>query len=268
MKCGSDVNKTRLGNEPVKRVIWILVLAMIAIAFAVWIKERDATMNALIQHERDLRNLVTENRVVSFVAGLGVYILLSLIPGTGGKAIIGGWVFGFWYGFVIVNVSLTIAAIISFLAVRYVFYDFAHQKLTRWISHIDRALDREGGSYLLTLRLLHAPYTLINYASGATNMRTRTFWWTTQAGLTPGTIAFVLAGSSLPSLKLIEENGLWSVINFQLWFLLTLAAMIPLLIRWTYRFYHQNDTSDPSEQNPIDVPLTHGPNSKKWNSVQ
>ncbi len=166
------------------------------------------------------------------------------LPGSGNgrQAFVFGWLFGFLPALVIVNFGLTAAALISFLVVRHAFQAAAHRRLGKLIRRIDVALLREGGLYLLTLRLLHVPYTITNYAAGATVVRTRTFWWTTQLGLLPGNVVLVLAGSQVPSLRQWIQQGSWDLINFPLLLSLSLAALAPVFIRSTVRKWHDRST--------------------------
>lgn len=207
------------------------MLFALAIGVGCWVFGQEITLDRLVRRESALRQLVHDLPVLSLAIGFLLYVAASLVPGTTGKSIVCGWLFGFWAALLIVNVALTLAAWIAFLAVRYVFYDFIHRRLSSWIRRVDDALRRDGPIYLVTLRLLHAPYSLTNYAVGATAVRARTFWWTTQLGLLPGNIAFVLAGSQLPTLAQLTEQGPWSLVNVPLLVGLSLIALLPVAVR-------------------------------------
>ncbi|MEX0819800.1 MAG: VTT domain-containing protein, partial [Pirellulaceae bacterium] len=139
---------------------------------------------------------------------------------------------GFLPGLLVVNVGLTIAAVIMFLLSRYLVRDAVYSRLGWFIERLNRGLRAGQGGYLLILRLLHAPFTLTNYAVGTTNVGVRQFWWTTQLGLLPGNIAFVLAGASLPSLRELAQQGPWAFVNMPLLIGLTLIGLLPIVIRW------------------------------------
>jgi uncharacterized membrane protein YdjX (TVP38/TMEM64 family) len=70
---------------------------------------------------------------------------------------------------------------------------------------------------------------------GLTKLPTLTFWWISQLGMLPGTIVFVLAGASAPSLKEIAERGLASLLDWRLVGALALLGILPLVIRWVLR---------------------------------
>ena len=205
------------------------VLSVVAIA-AIAVHQY-SSLEAVAAQETRLRQAVQDHPLLSWTVGLVVYALVSLIPGTGGKALVWGWLFGFLPGLVIVNLGLTSAAIVSFLVVRHFFQAAVHRRFGRLSRRIDQTLDREGGLYLLTLRLLHVPYTITNYAAGATTVRLRTFWWTTQLGMLPGNVVFVLSGSQIPSLKQLLQEGVWRLIDWPLLLALSLATLAPIAIR-------------------------------------
>ncbi|QEG40885.1 TVP38/TMEM64 family protein [Roseimaritima ulvae] len=211
----------------------ILLLVLLALLALGWWKYADAvSWQTLADQEEQLRQTVRTNWGSSLVFGFLIYVLLSLVPGTAGKSIVYGWLFGFWLGLLIVSTALTIAAVISLIVVRYMFRDWVEAKLSRFIRIIDSAVASQGATWLVALRLMHAPYTITNYALGATDVRVKTFAWTTQLGMLPGTIVFVLAGASIPELHTLAEKGIWGVVDVPLMVLLSLLALLPLLGRW------------------------------------
>jgi uncharacterized membrane protein YdjX (TVP38/TMEM64 family) len=218
-----------------KRKLALLGFFILALAVALAVFREHLTLDNLIEHEQQLRLFVANNGFVALVTGFFVYVLISLIPGTAGKSIIYGWLFGFWWALVQVNLGLTIAAAITFLFSRYMFRDAIQAKFGYYLLRLNKALRRDGPYLLLTLRLIHAPYTFINYAMGATPMRTRTFWWASQIGMLPGNVLFVLAGTQLPTLKQFEQDGIHSVFTPQVVIAFVTLALFPLVVRYLLR---------------------------------
>lgn len=215
--------------------ILVLVALGLAVGAFYWTFSDYLTLDRLVEQESRLREFVNDSLWLALLAGFVLYVATSLVPGTAGKAVVYGWLFGFWFGMLIVNVALTIAAVITFLAIRFVFQELAHERLGPLIGRLDNALSQHGAIYLLTLRLLHAPYSLTNYVAGATTVRTRTFWWTTQVGMLPGNAALVLAGSQLPSLSELAREGVWGVVSLPLLLGLSATAVIPIAVRAAFR---------------------------------
>jgi uncharacterized membrane protein YdjX (TVP38/TMEM64 family) len=170
--------------------------------------------------------------------GFIIYTALSLVPGTGGKSMVFGWLFGLWPAVMLVDCALTVAAMLTFGVSRMAFRDVVERRFGHNVERINRGLKKEGAFYLLVLRLTHMPFTFVNYASGATRVDARTFWWTTQLGLLPGTIVFVFAGTRVPRLRDLLDKGLMELVDPWLIGGLVLTALLPVLIRTAIRKIH------------------------------
>jgi len=82
-----------------------------------------------------------------------------MVPATAGKALVFGWLFGLWRGFLIINVGLTIAALAMFGLSRYLFRERLRARLGAYLMRLDGLLERDGAFYLFALRMMHAPFT-------------------------------------------------------------------------------------------------------------
>lgn len=211
----------------------IVVVILVCVLLYAGLSYADAfSWDRLLEHEAMLRRSVDQRPLASVGIGLAVYVIASLIPGTTGKSVLFGWLFGFWVGILIVSCSLTLAATLSFLFARYLLSDWLQRsRLSRLVRRVDETIEREGAYYLVALRLLHVPYSLLNYSAGATRISTTTFVWTTFVGILPSSIAMVLAGSQLPTLANVTRVGVWSVVDFRVLMAMSAAAMIPFIAR-------------------------------------
>lgn len=214
-----------------KRKLSVAVLAVVLSAVAWWGYREFGSATVILERERALRELIASRPVPATVVGFVIYTLLCYVPGAGGKSLIVGWLFGFWSGLVQVNLGLTLVALTTFWLSRHFLFDLVHRKWGRTVGYLDRALTRDGVSYLFALRVLHAPYTLTNYALGATSIRTRDFWWATQLGMLPGNVAFVYAGSRFPSLERLLHEGPSAVLTGPAWLAFGLVGLLPLALR-------------------------------------
>jgi len=211
-------------------LVVLLFIAFIGVLY--WLQRDKFSPDEMIRQEKRLRTWIDENPATAFAAGFGVYVLVSMVPFTSGKSIIFGWFFGFWKAMIMIDFALTITAMIAFLFSRYVFLDVVKARLAGFHRWLSEHLERDGPYYLLSVRLMHAPYTLVNYTAGATGVRAWTFWWTTQLGLLPGTVVCALVGSRLPSLEEAYDQGFWSLVDPLLIAGLALTACLPLIIRF------------------------------------
>jgi uncharacterized membrane protein YdjX (TVP38/TMEM64 family) len=218
-----------------KRKVVVLTLFVGVCGVLIWLFESRLSLEQLIVHESWLRQQVQEHWWRSFLLGFLIYTATSLIPGTAGKSVIYGWIFGTVASVGMVTVALTIAATISFCFSRYVFADAIHQRFGHYVAHVNRALERDGASYLFAMRVVHFPYTLTNYAMGATTIRVRSFFSATLLGLLPGSFVFTYAGAQLPTLKAIAEQGVMRVVSPQLMLAVMLVSISPVVLRFLMR---------------------------------
>ena len=207
----------------------ILLIALVA-AFGLAVRYLP-DLNWIVERENLLRSWIATAPVISCGFGFILYVALSLIPGTAGKSIVFGWLFGFIAALVIVEIGLTTAAIVSFLLGRFL---VKHILERRWQSHLKWFRDRfeqDGAFYLLWLRMAHAPFTVVNYVAGATNIPLGTFWWTTHLGILPATLVFTFAGSRIPNIGTVAEIGVWAIVDPPLLVILTVTAFFPIVLR-------------------------------------
>jgi uncharacterized membrane protein YdjX (TVP38/TMEM64 family) len=220
---------------------WLGIVLFVAAVFITgWLVSSNLSLASLADRERSVRDLIAEHPLISWVLGFFVYFLISLVPGTRGKAVAGGWLFGFWPGLLLVNCALTLAAIVGFLVSRYLLSDGISSRYSVQLRRIDRALDANGAFYVILLRIVPVSFSLMNYLLGATKLKRRTYWWATHVGLLPGNVVFVNAGAQLPSLHALVNEGWtvlvsWDVIGGIL--LLSLFALLaPVVVsRWSKR---------------------------------
>lgn len=214
-----------------QRILASLVIVVIIIALGLW-AQRYTSLDWLLERETSLRHQVQASPWQSWVIGFCIYTCLSLVPGFSGKSVIFGWLFGFWSGLLLVVLSLTSAAMVTFLFSRYLFREAIESRFGVHLIVLRKKLEADAAFYLVMLRLLHTPFSFVNYGAGATNVvSARTFWWTTQVGILPGTTIFVLAGTRIPSLAVISTDGFMSLLDPVLIAALIATPLLPVLLR-------------------------------------
>lgn len=215
-----------------KRKLLVVAVTIIPLAILVWYVNNYVALEDLVNQEIRIRNAIELNPFSSFLIGFGIYCGLALVPGTGGKAIVYGWLFGFWQAVTIVSVGLTLAAMAIFSLSRYLIRETIERRYTAFLALMNKHLEKEGAFYLLTLRMAHAPYSIVNPVSGASRVRTWTFFWTTALGLIPANAIWVYVGIRLPSLSELVDTGPESFLDLPLITALVACATLPLLVRW------------------------------------
>jgi uncharacterized membrane protein YdjX (TVP38/TMEM64 family) len=218
-----------------KRRIFVLVLAIAVFAGLAWYVKNFVTLEDLVLQEQRAREGIELRPWRSFAIGLAIYTVVSLVPGTSGKSVVFGWLFGFGRAVVLIIAGLTAAALAMFYLSRFIFRAEIEHRYEKFLAALNRHLEKEGAFYLLALRMAHFPYSIINFASGASRVGVRTFCWTTAVGLLPGTLVFAWVGIRLPSLDELAEQGVGSLVDAPLILALALSAVFPFLFRWSAR---------------------------------
>ena len=133
------------------------LLAMIAVILMVgvlgFLTRQFGSMEWLVENETRMRRFVTEYPWQAWFLGFTIYTAFSLIPGTAGKSVVCGWLFGFWQAVLMVDIGLTIAAVGAFLAARFVFRDYVMNRFGKVVQKLNRALEKDGAFYLLMMRV-------------------------------------------------------------------------------------------------------------------
>jgi uncharacterized membrane protein YdjX (TVP38/TMEM64 family) len=133
-----------------------------------------------------------------------VYVLVTglSIPGAAVMTLLAGALFGVVWGTVLVSFASTLGATLAFLIARFVARDFVQQRFAEQLKTLNDGVEKEGGFYLFTLRLVPAfPFFLINIAMGLTPIKVWQFYWISQVGMLAGTIVYVNAGTQLAQLE-------------------------------------------------------------------
>ncbi len=215
-------------------VAFRLGLLIILIA-ALWLTiGRLISLDELIAREADLRAFGDRSPWMALAIAFAVYVVVTgaSLPGAAPLTLICAWYFGFGRSLLLVSFASTLGATAAFLTSRHLIGDQVRARFGDRLSSFDRAFEREGVYYLFLLRLVPAvPFFLINLGMGLTSIRVRDFWWVSQLGMLPGTIAYCWAGSQLPSLTALRDGGLSAVVSPQLLLAFGLLGVLPLILK-------------------------------------
>lgn len=213
----------------------VLGLLAIVIGLAYWKFGNQETLQWLAAQESRLREFQQESPLAVYGAAFLIYVLVTgfSLPGAALMTLIMGWYFGVLRGVVLVSFASTAGATIAFLLSRYLFRDTIQQKFGKKLASFNDALQREGAFYLFTLRLIPAvPFFVINVVMGLTKLPVWTYWWVSQVGMLAGTFVYVYAGSRIPDLQTLVDQGAKAVFSgsqlLQIAIAFTLLGVFPL----------------------------------------
>ena len=215
----------------------VMVLLILLIGALGYLSGNVGSLQWLVENETRMREFVETFPWQGWLLGLGIYTLFSLVPGTAGKSVIWGWLFGFWPAVIIVDLGLTVAAIASFIVARFILRNAVTMRFQGLIERLGNRLERDGAFYLLMMRMAHIPYSLVNYCAGVTSIRLTTFSWTTALGVLPGTMIFVYVGTRIPTLSDLADKGPWQLVDPLLMSFLAATIVFPVIVRWALQRY-------------------------------
>lgn len=235
---------------------WVLLGVVAALAVAIFINFRETlTLENLAQREGDLRRYQREHPVLVYGVAFAIYVTVAglSLPGAAALSLLYGWSFGWVPGVVLVSFASTTGATLAFLLSRFLFRDAVRRRFGDRLANFQHALEQEGAFFLFMLRLIPAvPFFVINAVMGLTPLRTRTFWWVSQVGMLPGTIVYLYAGSSVPSLTSLAEEGINAALSpaqlTRIFIAFTLLGIFPLAVRWTLRIVTRGGRMAPSDR--------------------
>ncbi len=221
-------------SRGIVKKLGLLALLVITVTGGFWLLGDRLSFEYLATKEAALREYHHNFPFWAAVIALAVYVAVAglSLPGATVLSLACGWYFGFWQGLLIVSFGSTGGATLAFLITRYFLQDWVQQKFAQKLESINKAFEREGAFYLFTLRLIPAvPFVVINAVMGLTKIRAITFWWISQIGMLPGTAAYVYAGSTVPSLQQLAQEGVGKVVSWQLLLAFAILGLLPLVIK-------------------------------------
>lgn len=242
MKLNSPSDEASRSPPKWGRKALLLVVLVIAIATGYLMLGDRLTLDALATQETKLRQLSSDYPVVALGVAFAIYVGITglSLPGATVLTLAYGWYFGIVRGVLLVSFASTVGATLAFLFSRYLFRDTIQKQFGSRLSKFNQQLDVNGPFYLFTLRLIPAvPFFVINAVMGLTPIKTRTFWWVSQLGMLPGTAVYVYAGSSVPSLKVLADDGIGAVFSpeqlTRILVAFALLGLFPLVVRGLLR---------------------------------
>lgn len=171
-----------------------LLLTMLAVAAVVTIVVLVPLPTAV-----QLRDWVTSVGPWVPLAFLAAHVVVTVLPfPRTAFTLAAGLLFGPALGVVIAVTASTLSALLALLGVRALGW-----QLTSLVSHpalesVDARLRARGWAAVLSLRLIPVvPFSVLNYAAGASSVRVLPYLLATLAGLLPGTAAVVILGDAL-----------------------------------------------------------------------
>jgi len=133
------------------------------------------------------------------LAFLGAHVVITVLPfPRTAFTLAAGLLFGPIVGIVIAVTASTLSALIAMIGVRALGWQLHALLRHPGVEALDDRLRARGWPAVLSLRLIPAvPFSVLNYAAGASAVRVLPYLLATMVGLLPGTSAVVILGDAM-----------------------------------------------------------------------
>ena len=190
------------------RLVLLLAIAVAIAAFFAFDLGQYFSLAYFQSQQEQIAAFYRAHPVQAAAAFFTLYVAVTglSLPGAAIMTLAAGAVFGLLWGTLIVSFASSIGATLAFLASRFLFRDVVQSRFGERLRAINAGVQREGAFYLFTLRLVPVfPFFVINLVMGLTPIKTRTFYWVSQAGMLLGTLVYVNAGTELARIHSVKE---------------------------------------------------------------
>ena len=223
--------------------IGLLIVIMLAIlAFFFYDIQQYATLDYIKAKQQNIFEYYKQNVFFVLVLFIFLYVLVTALslPVATFLTLLGGALFGFSTGLIIVSFASTIGATLAFLMARFLAQNYVQKYYKKQLSKINKKFKSEGAFYLFALRLVPVfPFFIINVVMGLMTIKTWTFYWVSQLGMLPGTIVYVYAGTQLAQIETFSDITTPSML-----IAFALLGLFPLIAKNFVQFMRKDKNYD------------------------
>ena len=216
-------------SQKLYKISLFLILISVVIIFYIFDMDQLLTLENIRVQQELLLNYYDQNKLLVHVTYLFIYIITTTfsLPVALALTLIGGALFGFFYGLVLVSFGSSIGATFAFLIARFIGHDLVKQKYNAQLSKFYIGFEKEGAFYLFALRMVPLfPFFIINIITALMPIKTWTFYWVSQLGMLPATTLYVFAGTQLSEMKSLSD-----IMSPRLILTFILIGLFPILIK-------------------------------------
>ena len=214
------------------KIAVVIAIGVAVAAFFYFDLGRFLSLNVLKDNRDYLLTFTETHSAVAAALFVLVYVAVTglSLPGAVILTLAGGFLFGFVWGTLFVNLGATTGATLAFLASRYLLRDWVERKFGKWLGPVQQGFTNNAFSYLLTLRLIPLfPFFVVNLVSGLTHMNVGAYVVATAIGIIPGSFVYAYAGRQLGTINSLTDIASPGVIGA--FVLLGLLALVPSLYK-------------------------------------
>jgi len=203
----------------IKLILGIVYLAIILVGVYFLLTKIDVKDLTSYDFIRSNKDAILKYKAENFLFLATVFFIFStlwvLLLGFASPLLIfSGFVFGKWWGILIILISTTIGATLLYILVGYFFKDMIEDKLAPKFSKLRKFFIKNDIIYFMSYRFaggFGAPYPIQNILPVLFNMPVKNYIIATLVGSIPSMFVTVALGSGIESI--MKKNEKFSIIN-------------------------------------------------------
>jgi len=190
------------------------------------------TFENFIRNRDILKGFVNDHYILSVLGYIIIYISTAFfLPGAIPLTIIGGLLFGVFWGTIYVYIGAISGSALAFFTARYLIGSWIQDKHSNQLRRFNEEMLRHGHYYLILIRLTPIPFFLINYIAGLTMVPFRVFLWTFLVIALPGTIIYTFGGHHMGTIETLQD-----VLSIETLLILILLSVVFILSLIAFKF--------------------------------
>jgi len=212
-----------------KRILLVTAIVGLVLAYLGFDLERFLNLNVLKSQQAAIESWRAAQPLTAALIAFVTYVIVTglSLPGATVMSLAIGAIFGLFWGVILVSFASSIGATLAFLIARFLLRDWVQQHFGERLRVINESVEKDGGFYLFTLRLMPIfPFFIVNLLMGLTPIRIRTYYVVTQSGMLAANLVFVNAGTQMAKI-----DSLSGILSPGLIGAFILLGIFPLIIR-------------------------------------
>lgn len=212
-----------------KKISLVVAALLVLFCFFYFDIYQSLTLENIQSRQNEFQQFYQQKPVLTLLVFFAIYISVTgfSLPGAAVLTLLAGSLFGLLVGTLLVSFASTLGATLALIFSRYLLRDTIEQKFSSFVQMIQKGTEKNGDSYLFTLRLIPAvPFFVINLVFGLTKMPVWKFYLVSQVGMLPGTLAYVNAGTQLGQIK-----SLGGILSVPVLVSLAVLALLPFVLK-------------------------------------
>jgi len=228
-----------LNRKLVKLAAVLFIVVLFVSMFEYYHLSRYLSLAGFDKYRDDVLDYKDHLPILFVVQYILFYIILiaGCIPGTIILDLFAGFLFGYFFGAILIICSYSMGSIVNFLLVHYLFKGLFKNKFMKFKGLIYGANEKELLRNIIMLRLVPViPFWVLNILASLLNIRLRVFILSTIIGIIPISIIYAIIGDGLreasDQLSTISATKLlWSMKIWLPLFGMALLLLVPNFIK-------------------------------------